>query len=92
MEQDIDHGLWLEEALEMFAEGDRAQQEIRRGALLSLAARQRFWSGVQAKIVGWRQPNNLHLRKQIMLRDGQEQREWTFGEFKKEPPVINFAA
>ncbi|MEE2902802.1 MAG: iron-containing redox enzyme family protein [Myxococcota bacterium] len=92
MEQDIDHGLWLEEALEMFAEGDRAQQEIRRGALLSLAARQRFWSGVQAKIVGWRQPNNLHLRKQIMLKDGQEQREWTFGEFKKEPPVINFAA
>ena len=32
--------------------------------MLSLAARQRFWSGVQDKIVRWRQPHNMHLRSQ----------------------------
>ena len=92
MEQDIDHGLWLEEALELFAEGDQAQEEIRRGALLSLEARQRFWTGVQQKIVGWRQPRNLHLREQSRKKKGVTDREWTFGEFRKQPPVINFAA
>ena len=64
MEQDIDHGLWLEEALERFAITQEEQEQIRRGALLSLEARARFWSGVQQKIVRWRQPQNLHLRAQ----------------------------
>ena len=64
MEQDMDHGAWLEEALEIYADTYQAQKQIWRGTMLSLAARQRFWSGVQDKIVRWRQPNNMHLRSQ----------------------------
>jgi len=64
LEQDIDHGLWLEEALLSYANTAQSQAQIRRGALLSLAARARFWSGVQHQIVRWRQPKNLHLRGQ----------------------------
>jgi pyrroloquinoline quinone (PQQ) biosynthesis protein C len=48
--QDIDHGAWLEQALERYATTEKAQ------------ARARFWAGVQEKIVRWRQPKNLHLR------------------------------
>jgi pyrroloquinoline quinone (PQQ) biosynthesis protein C len=65
MLQDEDHGLWLEEALAIYAEGERAQYEIYRGAMLSLAARSRFWSGVQDKVVRWRQPANMHLRTEM---------------------------
>ncbi len=54
--QDEDHGLWLEEALALYATTDAAQAEVRRGAMLSLAARARFWSGVQRAVVKWRQP------------------------------------
>jgi pyrroloquinoline quinone (PQQ) biosynthesis protein C len=64
MEQDIDHGAWLEEALARYADTEKAQGEIRRGALLSLEARRVFWSGVQDKVVRWRQPKNFHLRTQ----------------------------
>lgn len=64
MEQDVDHGAWLEQALARYAGTADAQREIRRGALLSLEARARFWTGVQSKIVRWRQPRNLHLRAQ----------------------------
>lgn len=64
MEQDVDHGRWLEEALENFCQSTQAQEEVRRGTLLSLSARARFWSAVQDKIVRWRQPQNLHLRSQ----------------------------
>lgn len=60
--QDEDHGSWLEEALATFAEAPEAQAQIRRGALLSLAARARFWSAVQDQIVRYRQPENVHLR------------------------------
>lgn len=67
MEQDVDHGAWLEQALARYAATPQAQAEIRRGAELSLAARARFWSGVQEKIVRWRQPKNMHLR----LRSGR---------------------
>ena len=69
LEQDIDHGLWLEEALLRYAGTPAAQAEIRQGALLSLQARARFWSGVQDCIVRWRQPKNMHLRKPA--RDGR---------------------
>ncbi len=62
--QDIDHGRWLEEALLLNASTSKAQQEIRRGTLLSLEARERFWSGVQDKVTRWRQPQNVHLRTQ----------------------------
>jgi pyrroloquinoline quinone (PQQ) biosynthesis protein C len=54
--QDVDHGSWLEEALERLAGSERAQSEIRRGALASLEARARFWSGVQRAVVRYRQP------------------------------------
>jgi len=64
MEQDEDHGAWLEEALAIYCDNPKAQEEVRRGALMSLAARQRFWSAVQDKIVRWRQPENIHLRTQ----------------------------
>jgi pyrroloquinoline-quinone synthase len=55
-EQDIDHGTWLEEALAKFGDTLEAQEMIRRGALLSLDARFRFWSGVQRAVVKYRQP------------------------------------
>jgi pyrroloquinoline quinone (PQQ) biosynthesis protein C len=62
--QDIDHGRWLEEALLAFATTQKNQEQIRRGALLSLEARERFWSGVQDKVTRWRQPKNAHIRPQ----------------------------
>lgn len=62
--QDIDHGMWLEEALARYADDETAQRMIRRGALLSLEARSKFWSGVQDKVVRWRQPRNTHMRTQ----------------------------
>jgi pyrroloquinoline quinone (PQQ) biosynthesis protein C len=57
--QDVDHGAWLEEALAQFGQTEEARTQIRRGALLSLEARSRFWSGVQTAVVHWRQPNAL---------------------------------
>ena len=62
--QDVDHGRWLEEALLLNANTPKAQAEIRRGTLLSLEARERFWSGVQDKVTRWRQPKNAHIRPQ----------------------------
>jgi pyrroloquinoline quinone (PQQ) biosynthesis protein C len=81
VEQDQDHGSWLEEALSLYAGSREAQEQIHRGTMLSLAARVRFWSGVQDKIVRWRQPRNVHLRSQAR-RGGHNQademtlREW----------------
>lgn len=57
--QDVDHGLWLEEALTRFGGTHEARQQIRRGAILSLEARGRFWSGVQRAVVRWRQPRAI---------------------------------
>ena len=77
MEQDEDHGAWLEESLVDYATTPEAQALIYQGAMRSLAARTRFWSGVQDKIVRWRQPKNVHLRSE-MRRDGDRQgREMT---------------
>lgn len=56
VEQDVDHGAWLEEALCRFGDSAEAQAMIRRGALLSLESRGRFWTGVQSAVVRWRQP------------------------------------
>ena len=50
LDQDVDHGAWLEEALAAFCEIPEARQQIRRGALLSLKAREQFWWGVLDKI------------------------------------------
>jgi pyrroloquinoline quinone (PQQ) biosynthesis protein C len=54
--QDVDHGTWLEEALLTFGNTEEARAQIRRGAILSLEARARFWGGVQKAIVRYRQP------------------------------------
>lgn len=59
VEQDVDHGAWLEEALVRFGSTEEARQQIRRGAMLSLDARARFWSGVQRAVVQWRQPRSI---------------------------------
>ena len=56
VEQDGDHGRWLEEALARYTSSERAQARVRRGALASLAARARFWDGVQRAVVRYRQP------------------------------------
>ncbi len=61
VEQDVDHGAWLEEALARFGTTAEAQAQIRRGAMLSLEARSRFWSGVQRAVVRWRQPRSVRL-------------------------------
>jgi pyrroloquinoline-quinone synthase len=50
LDQDADHGAWLEEALVAFCETPEAREQIRRGALLSLKAREQFWWGVLDKI------------------------------------------
>ena len=77
MEQDEDHGAWLEESLVDYATTPEAQALIHQGTMRSLAARTRFWSGVQDKIVRWRQPRNVHLRSE-MHKDGDRQgREMT---------------
>jgi pyrroloquinoline quinone (PQQ) biosynthesis protein C len=57
--QDVDHGRWLEEALTRFGSTHEAREQIRRGAMLSLEARGRFWSGVQGAVVRWRQPRAI---------------------------------
>ena len=57
--QDVDHGSWLEQALERLADTEAAQREIRRGALASLEARARFWTGVQSAVVRYRQPRAI---------------------------------
>jgi hypothetical protein len=56
VDQDVDHGSWLEEALSRFGETAFAQAQIRRGAMLSLEARGHFWTGVQSAVVRYRQP------------------------------------
>jgi pyrroloquinoline quinone (PQQ) biosynthesis protein C len=54
--QDQDHGRWLEEALHEMVRTPEDAAQVRRGAMLSLAARLEFWDGVQSRVVRWRQP------------------------------------
>jgi len=56
LDQDEDHGTWLEEALARYCDTEEAQQQVRRGALASLEARRRFWDGVQSAVIRYRQP------------------------------------
>ena len=83
VEQDKDHGRWLEEALERLSESSEAQAQVRRGALLSLEARARFWSGVQQKIVRWRQPKTMHARPQRATGWEARGSEITLGEYRR---------
>ncbi len=82
IEQDVDHGSWLEEALVGYAQSEAAQIEIHRGAMLSLAARVRFWSGVQDKIVRWRQPRNVHLRAPSRREGHNQANELTLAQWR----------
>ena len=41
-----------------FANTDQARDEIERGAMMSLDARERFWTFCQHEVVRWRQPNS----------------------------------
>jgi pyrroloquinoline-quinone synthase len=59
VDQDGDHGAWLEEALANYATTAEAQAQIRRGALASLQARYAFWEGVQRQVVLYRQPRSV---------------------------------
>jgi len=61
VEQDVDHGSWLEEALLRFSKDDASRALVRRGAMLSLDARFAFWSGVQRAVVRYRQPNAIRV-------------------------------
>jgi pyrroloquinoline-quinone synthase len=61
VDQDQDHGRWLEEALARYATSVESQAQIRRGALESLEARGLFWTGVQRAVVQFRQPRSARL-------------------------------
>jgi hypothetical protein len=50
LDQDADHGDWLEEALVGYCDTEEARAQVRRGALLSLNAREKFWWGVLDKV------------------------------------------
>lgn len=54
VEQDRDHGAWMEEALALYASTPEACAQIRKGALLSLAAREQFWWAVADKLTSRR--------------------------------------
>lgn len=50
LDQDADHGAWLEEALVDYCDTEEARAQVRHGALLSLNAREKFWWGVSDKV------------------------------------------
>jgi pyrroloquinoline-quinone synthase len=88
VEQDKDHGRWLEEALERLSVGSEAQAQVRRGTQLSLEARARFWSGVQHKIVRWRQPKTMHARPQGAKGWEARETEITLEEYRKHAALV----
>ena len=55
-EQDADHGAWLEEALADHVKTQEEADQVHRGAMASMDARHRFWTGVEQRVVKWRQP------------------------------------
>jgi len=78
--QDIDHAAWLEEALAGYADTTEAQEQIRRGCLMSLAARERLWWGVADKINAGRM--RARLPWAVSATAGSEQQELTLREFR----------
>lgn len=72
--QDQDHGRWLEEALAILIRTPEDAAQVRRGALLSMQARMRFWDGVQNRVVRYRQPVKLwDVRERLRLWGSQHQ-------------------
>ncbi len=53
-EQDVNHGLWLEEALELCLHSEADAEAVHRGTMKSLDLRLRFWNGVHLKINAFR--------------------------------------
>ena len=81
--QDQDHGSWMEEALVLLIQNQKDADRIREGAMRSLAARHRFWDGVQYQVINWRQPDAGAARK--WLWSAGMLAGWTpFGESKDE--------
>lgn len=66
-EQDIDHANWMAEALDQLGTDEVARAQVRRGALLSLGARFRFWTGVERQIVAKRQPCSIEAVKRGLI-------------------------
>ena len=66
-EQDIDHANWMREALEQLGQDEEARAQVRRGALLSLGARFRFWTGVERCVVARRQPHSVDAVRRGLL-------------------------
>lgn len=81
LEQDQDHGAWLEEALADYCTTPEAQDEIRRGAMLSLDARERFWWGVLDKIDT--ELTKVAMPKVLASTLGSEASQVTFRQFRK---------
>jgi pyrroloquinoline-quinone synthase len=71
LEQDQDHGAWLEEALVKYCADEGNREQIRRGALLSLDARERFWWGVSDKIAAATTARSLPRGAGATRSDGQ---------------------
>lgn len=66
-EQDIEHASWMAEALEVLGKDEAARAQVRRGALLSLGARFRFWTGVERCIVENRQPSSVEAVRRGLI-------------------------
>lgn len=86
-EQDIDHGNWLYEALLRFASNDEAQEQIRKGCMMSLAAREQFWWGLSDKINSGRM--NARHPGLSSATAGSEQREFCLAEIKEQIHVTH---
>ncbi len=80
VEQDKDHGAWLEEALVRYALTPEACGQIRKGALLSLALREQFWWGVADKLNAERMRQRTGLSPSTA---GSESRELTLEELEQ---------
>lgn len=70
LQQDEDHGAWLEEALARFCVSEAEQRQVREGCLRSLALRQAFWSGIERRIVAFRQPHAVGFGRADVARRG----------------------
>ncbi|MCX4241423.1 B12-binding domain-containing radical SAM protein [Paraliomyxa miuraensis] len=75
---------WLEHALVCCADGHEAQAQIYEGTAAALDAWARLWTGVQRKMVRWRQPANLHVRSQSAHGRYDEGKELTLRQFSRE--------
>jgi pyrroloquinoline quinone (PQQ) biosynthesis protein C len=71
LEQDQDHGRWLEEALVKYCTDPANRELIRKGAMLSLDARERFWWGVTDKIASESTRRNLPPGATATSQQGQ---------------------